>query len=316
MVRWRATGRKKAGGGFEHQMELQMDIKVIIAEALSILAEGRGMTLGGYKAALFEKGLRKRAAALGFDGGDGIDGYLAKLRSDPGESDRLIDILLIGVSAFYRDPLVFETLATRILPEIVQRKRRGQRAELRIWSAGCATGEEAYSVAMLAAECLKAAACLDTERRQWELHVFGTDVNEDALAAARSGRYAREALGNMKLHLFDRYVRPAEGRYELSRSIRKVVHFSEDDLLGEGRLAPSDSIFGEFDLVLCRNVLIYYELAHQRKILRRFHRVLNDGGFLVLGDSEVLAAGPGLRFTPVDYGNRIYRKEEKTDAFA
>ena len=272
---------------------------VWLEAVLEELRRVRGLDLSDYRRSTLERRLAARMARLRLkDPGE----YLQRLRSDPSECDRLIEAIVIKVSSFFRDPLVFELLAHRVLPLIMERHRREHTRQIRVWSAGCAAGEEAYSVAILLAQAL------EDEDFPWLPYICATDISPQALAAAQTGRYRRESLETTQLGILDRFFRPTAEGFEVIPEIRRMVHFSRDDLTSRQSLAPADSVFGSFDLVLCRNVLIYFSLDLQKRVLDKLYRALNPGGFLVLGMSESLPPEMEPRLTAIDRPHRIFQK--------
>jgi len=228
--------------------------------------------------------------------------YLKYLRADPSEYERLIDALTIKVSSFFRNPIVFEIIAQRILPQIIKRNKHDEVCEIRVWSAGCADGEEAYSIAILICE----AVLMETAR--CHPYIFATDISRDALNVAEKGIYRRKSLGTTKLDIFDRYFTDRGDTYEVLPFVRKTVRFSRDDLSSKNRIAPADSVFGDFDLVLCRNVLIYFSPELQKRVCDKLYKTLNKGGFLILGDSESPDPDTERNLITIDSRSRIYQK--------
>jgi chemotaxis protein methyltransferase CheR len=272
---------------------------VWLETVLAELWRGRGLDLSDYRRGTLERRLAVRMANLRLkDPGE----YLQRLRSDPWECDRLIEAILIKVSSFFRDPLVFELLAHRVLPLIIERHRREHTRQIRVWSAGCSSGEEAYSVAILLAQAL------EDEGFPWHPSICATDISTEALAAAQTGRYRLESLETTQLGILDRFFRPTADGFEVIPEIRRMVHFSRDDLTSRPSLAPADSVFGSFDLVLCRNVLIYFSLKLQKRVQDKLYRALNPGGYLVLGMSEALPPERVSRLVAFDRPHRIFHK--------
>jgi chemotaxis methyl-accepting protein methylase len=272
---------------------------VWLEAVLEELRRARGLDLGDYRRASLDRRLAARMARLRLkDPGE----YLQRLRSDPLECDRLIETFLIKVSSFFRDPLVFESLAQRVMPLIIERHRREPTRQIRVWIAGCAAGEEAYSVAILLAQALEDEdfPCLP--------YICATDISPQALAAAQTGRYRREGLETTQLGVLDRFFRTTAEGFEVIPEIRCMVHFSRDDLTSRQSLAPADSVFGSFDLVLCRNVLIYFSLNLQKRVLEKLYRALNPGGALVIGIFESLPREMEPRLTAIDRPHRIFQK--------
>ena len=171
---------------------------------------------------------------------------------------------------------------------------------MRIWSSGCASGEEAYSVAMLIAELL------ESEKQTWTTHIFATDIDEAVLEVARAGIYGEDQLIETKLGIIRKYFRKREEYFEILPEIREMVLFSRDDLTSPILHAPSASIFGEFDLILCRNVLIYLNPRVQHTVCEKLSNSLKSGGYLILGEAEHLPENLTGRLTLLNEITRIY----------
>ncbi len=202
-----------------------------------------------------------------------LEPYLHLLRHDRDEVNRLFEDLLITVTEFFRDPEVFEALATRIIPEIFQRKGDGDR--VRVWSVGCSTGEEAYSLAILLLE--------EAARRQVHPHlqIFASDLHESSLKKAREGLYPDSIAADVSEERLNRYFLKEEGAYRVRKEVRELVVFAPHNLL-------SDPPFSHVDLVVCRNLLIYLQRGVQQDIIALFHYALSLDGILVLGSSETV----------------------------
>lgn len=269
-----------------------------LSEVVEILRKETGVDFSDYRPETIENQLRRRMEWLGID--EPRD-YLHRLRTDRSEPARLVEDLLIRFSTFFRDPLVFETLAALVLPRLVA-ARRDCRA-LRIWSAGCGAGEEAYSIAILVYEALK------REAADWSPLIFATDISVEGLRAAKAACYSRESLQQMKLKFIDRYFIEGPDGFKLLDFIRNMVRFSSEDLLAVSRFAPADSVFGGFDMVLCRNVLVYYHPDRQRQVMEKILRSLRPGGCLVLGDCEAATTRLPNGFRPVDACAGIFQKD-------
>ena len=271
------------------------DVEQVSAE----LKRVRGIDLSGYRHAMLERRLRARMTRL--DTTD-FPAYLDRLRTDPHECDRLIDTIGINVSEFFRDPIVFEILAQDVLPDLIERRRRAGTREIRVWSAGCAAGEEAYSIAILLHRALK------DEGSAWTTRIFGTDIDLDALVAANAGVYPTARFENTKLGVLNSYFVPDGEGYRVRPFLRKMVRFSRDDLTSPNSFAPAESVFGSFDLVLCRNVLIYFSREYQPRIVDKLCRSLAAGGCLVLGKAESLSGASEQKLAVIDRRHRIYQK--------
>jgi two-component system, chemotaxis family, CheB/CheR fusion protein len=218
--------------------------------------------------------------------------YEALLDASPHEYDALVTSLLIKVTSFFRDGEVWEALREKVVPALVESKRR--HPEIRAWSVGCATGEEAYSIAMLACEALGPALAGATVK------VFGTDVDETALATARRGVYPATSLAGMPPARRDLFFTPAAGGWSVRAELRRMVVFGVNNLV-------RDAPISRLDLLMCRNVFIYLDAQLQARVLTRFHYALRPNAFLVLGKSELIPVAAKL-FEPLDLSRRVYRK--------
>lgn len=271
----------------------------VLQQVLEHVRDTRGLDLSGYRRATLRQRLAVRMERLGIE--DPPE-YLDRLVSNEGECDALIGVLAVNVTSFFREPIVFELLAQGVLPTIVAKAARRKSREIRVWSAGCATGEEAYSAAILVDKALENAP------GEWRPLVFATDINEESLQAARRGVYAREQLESAKLGILDEYFVLRGDRYEVHPKIRATVRFSREDLTAPGRFCPAESVFGGFDLVLCRNVLIYFSRELQEIVLEKLYRCLMPGGTLVLGSAEFPSGPAAERLRALDARNRIFQK--------
>ena len=221
-----------------------------------------------------------------------LDAYLQVLRDQPGEAQSLYKELLISVTRFFRTPEAFETLADTIIPSLFDGKAPND--EVRAWVAGCATGEEAYSLAMLLREHAR------TLSAPPELQVFATDVDPEGLATARKGVYPPTIEADVPEPRLDRFFRQEEGQYRVTRSLRNSVVFAEHDL-------TQDPPFSNLDLVCCRNLLIYLDQEMQEHVYRLFDYALSEDGFLFLGQSEAIGPAQSL-FTTVDETKSILKR--------
>ena len=220
-----------------------------------------------------------------------IDVYLSTIRNNPDEIDRLAKDMLINVTQFFRDEKTFEMLAQTIVPELIRRQPQG--VPIRIWDAGCSSGEETYSIAMLFLEEIASA------KRNVKLQVFASDVDDDALAVARNGLYPEAIAKDVSSARLERFFVKENHSYRVTRELRETVVFTTQDLL-------ADAPFSRLDFVSCRNVLIYLRPEVQEKVLSLFHFALREDGILVLGASETVGAF-GDRFEPISKRQRIFR---------
>lgn len=270
-----------------------------LEEILAEVRQRKGTDLTGYRRNMLQRRIAARMAQLGI--GD-LASHLHRLRDEPAECDRLVEAISIGVSSFFRDPPMWCALEHSVLGSLLKRHRNQQSQEIRIWSAGCATGEEPYSVAILIHQMLK------QNTAGMLIHIFGTDLSEHALKSAATGVYPRAKLETTQLGLIDRYFIARDGEYEIRPGIRQMVWFSQDDLCSTARFAPAGSVYGTFDLVLCRNVVIYFDAPLQEQILQKLTKALAPGGHLVLGESEGVRQCGRHGLTPICGRHRIYQR--------
>ena len=229
--------------------------------------------------------------------------YLHLIRENSEELDFLMDAMTINVTRFFRDTLVFEYIADKILPAILSGKQELKKGSLRVWSAGCASGEETFSAAILIAELFR------KEKKSLPLFIFGTDISKKTLGKAREGSYDFESVKNMKYRLIKQYfIEKENGRYQMVPEIKNLVLFSNYNMLDEESFVPSESIYGNFDLVFCRNLLIYFGAETQDTIFSKLYRSLAPGGYLVLGESETPSRSFKGRFRKVTDCCHIYQK--------
>jgi two-component system, chemotaxis family, CheB/CheR fusion protein len=217
--------------------------------------------------------------------------YLEILRSDPEETEVLAKDLLINVTSFFRDAKVFDFVATTIIPELIRSQPPDH--TLRIWVAGCSTGEEAYSLVMVFCEQITAA------KLNVKLQVFASDVDRDAVATARAGLYPASIEADVTPERLARFFSKEDLGYRVSPELRGAVVFTVQDLL-------ADPPFSRLDLVSCRNLLIYLAPEAQSKVISLFHFALRNGGFLILGGSETIGSSDG-RFEVIAKAERIYK---------
>lgn len=251
-------------------------------ELIRVMDGVHGLDISGFDPVFLARTLERRLQAIGCVS---AENYLAEhLEADRLEAEAFYRSLRVGYSAFFRNPLTFALLETQVLPALAEKARKSGRSGLRVWSAGCSTGQEAWSVAMLLDEMAASPERLPTWR------IFGTDFCEPDLALARAGVYAAAELGNVRLrHLDTCFTRQGEG-FAVAANLRERVEFTVYDLLDTANSCPPTSIFGDFDLVLCCNVLFYYRPAQQRRILDTLLGCLAPGGYLVTGETELRIA--------------------------
>jgi two-component system CheB/CheR fusion protein len=256
---------------------------------LDFVKRTRGFDFTGYKRSTIERRVAKRMGELGLER---LEDYTDHLEVDPDEFAALFNTILINVTAFFRDPETWEHLASTVVPQLIASRPAG--APLRIWCAGCASGEEAYTVAMVFASALGEAAFLD------RVKIYATDVDEEALDQARHGAYPARLMEDVPREALERFFERTDQRYTFRRDLRRAVIFGRNDLV-------QDAPISRIDLLVCRNTLMYFNAETQARILRRFHFALDDEGVLLLGKSEMLITHADL-FRPADLKRRIFHK--------
>jgi chemotaxis methyl-accepting protein methylase len=229
--------------------------------------------------------------------------YIEYLISNKMESKELLNNFLINVSHFFRDPLLFEFLKAHIVPELVKQFNNTGQNTFRIWSAGCSRGEEAYSLAILLHEYF------NKEAKKININFFATDYDDAALLAANKGQYLSASLDETKSKYLNKYFTKSDGIYHLDSSIKSMVRFSKYNLIDKNSYIPSESIFGNFDMVLCRNVLIYFNQTYQEIIFDKLYKSLSPNRILILGEAEAPTMNFKMKFERINSCCRIYQKK-------
>ncbi len=257
-------------------------------EALLVyLREQRGFDFTGYKRPSLVRRVRRRMAEVG---SASVADYQEFLEVHPEEFTPLFNTVLINVTSFFRDRPSWDHLRDHLLPELLA----GAGPTIRAWSAGSASGQEAYSLAILLAEALGA------EEFRQRVKIYATDVDEDALTQARQASFTERELAGLTPAQVEEYFQPENGRYSFRKDLRRSVIFGRNDLV-------QDAPISHVDLLLCRNTLMYFNAETQSRILGRLHFALNPSGLLFLGKAEMLLSHPQL-FAPVDLTRRFFRR--------
>lgn len=264
-------------------------------EILELVARRRGMDFRDYRRETLRRRAEVRVRATGCAD---LEAYASLLSAEPAEVDRLVEALVVPFTDFFRDAWVFAELAERVFPALAAR-----RGVVRAWVAGAATGEEAYSIAMLLAH-------VAAQNTGSGFEVIASDIDRRSIEFARAGVYPAAAAQAIPAELRRRYVRIEGETARISESIRQRIRFAEHDLVG-AQLAPREAIVASFDLVLCRNVLLYFEDSLRLSAAERLAAVLEADGALVLGTSEALPPKIAADFEPypgVAASSGIYRR--------
>ena len=257
-----------------------------MAKIYALLHASHHVDFTHYKPATLERRVRRRML---LHRAENVGEYLDYIREDPKELELLYSDILIRVTGFFRDPDVYDTLKNDIFPELL-RRRDAEDAPLRVWVAGCATGEEVYSMAI---------ALLEVVGRS-PIQIFGTDISDTAIERARSGIYPDSAVADVSPERLQRFFTRIDGGVRVVQAVRDCCIFARQDL-------TKDPPFSKLDMISCRNVLIYVGAVLQRRIVSIFHYALRADGILLLGSSEAVS-GYGDLFAAADRKHKIYRK--------
>ncbi|HJV64357.1 MAG TPA: protein-glutamate O-methyltransferase CheR [Geomonas sp.] len=223
---------------------------------------------------LLDRRLLQRVTLHGLSGFREYYQFLKYDRRKDEEISDIMDILTTNETYFFREGFQLKAFTEEILPELIQFKQREQ--TLRIWSAGCSTGEEPYTIAMLMLEmnCFKG----------WRIEIVGSDISQRVVQHARKGIYTKSSFRCTEEHYLRRFFTPVEGGYRINDEVRELVTITHMNLFDANRLA----LLGKMDVIFCRNVIIYFDEASKKKVIEAFHNTLRGGGYLLLGHSESL----------------------------
>ncbi len=257
-----------------------------------MLLEKAGINCSGYR----EEFLRRRfEIRLRTTGALTYGKYLFYLKKNPDEFKKLLNDLTINFTMFFRDSDVYTYLEKILLPKIFLSSN-----PTRIWSAGCATGEEPYSLAILVHKLLKQSI------NSHLVTIYASDIDKEALATAAKAEYNQRQLKNLDATLIDRFFRKEGEIYKVKDFVKQIILFHEFDLM-------SSPLHQHLDLILCRNVMIYFSKESQQQIHMSFYRALKNGGYFITGKSEILSGEPAAKFLPLDQQTRVYQKPLKAN---
>ncbi|MFH8489540.1 CheR family methyltransferase [Streptomyces longisporoflavus] len=260
-----------------------------LEDLLAFIRDARGFDFTGYKRSTLGRRIRKRMGDVGVQG---YADYRDLLETDADEFRALFNTILINVTSVFRDPDAWGLLQREALPELLGSV--APESEIRVWSAGCSSGEEAYSLAMMFAEALGVEECVS------RVKIYATDVDEEALRDARSGQYPARSLEPLSRELRDKYFERNGTQYAFRTDLRRRVIFGRHDI-------TRDAPISRLDLLVCRNTLMYFNVEAQAQILDRFHFALREGGCLFLGKAEMLL-NDTERFEAISIRQRVFRR--------
>jgi len=250
--------------------------------------------------AFFIKAVENRIAIVKVNG---ISEYIQHLSNNIDEANKLLQSLYITHTEFFRNPLTFAHLEEWILPLLMNRK--SDKGELRIWSAGCSTGQEAYSIAMLI-ENLNS-----REQKKVRYRIIATDVSESALIKAKTGEYNEKDIQKIRVKDLNEFFVKFGETYKVSPQLKQHVSFSTYDLLDNLSSSPQESIFGNFDLIICSNVLFYYKLRYQRFIIKKLVGVMDEKGYLITGEAEKYNVEKSRYLNMVSTSSTIFQSKKE-----
>ena len=283
--------RREAEGQWGNPEKFREEVASYLGKICAILRRETGHDFRRYKQSTLVRRVRRRMSEAR---SPSVYAYVERLSQEPKEVEQLFRDLLISVTHFFRDPEAFELLAAKVVPRLFE----GKDADgfVRVWVAGCATGEEAYSLAILLREHL---AGIENPP---QVQVFATDIDAQALETARQALYSEGIASQISAERLERYFVKHGNMYQVSRDIREMCLFSLHNLI-------ADPPFSRLDLVSCRNVLIYLESDLQKKVIALFHYALRTGGYLLLGPSEMVSGQPEL-FRTLDKKHRVFQSRD------
>jgi chemotaxis protein methyltransferase CheR len=258
-----------------------------------IITGNTGFNCEHYKEAHFRRRINVRIRATN---SESYGAYLKLLKKDPQEYEFLVDTLTVNVSEFFRNLETFKIIEKEIIPSIVKYRSESLIRSIRIWSAGCAAGEETYSLAILLHRALK------TNFDRYRVRIIGTDIDAQSLEKARKGVYGENSLKNLDICTKERYFLKQKDAYQIIDELKSITQFKRHDLI-------SDSRIDHFDLIVCRNVMIYFKKESQEHLQLNFYQALEKGGFFVIGKSETLLETASGLFKPYNTRERLYIKE-------
>lgn len=286
------TGIFNGNGGAEPDIPLQDE--EVFKQILSLLRIRKGTDFTYYKQSTIRRRILRRMV---LNKNEEPVAYLKYLRQNKPEQDVLYQDLLIPVTSFFRDQKSFDNLCETVFPLLVKNKTAGE--PIRVWVAGCSTGEEAYSIAICLKEFLG--------DKQQNVQIFATDLSETAITKARNGIYSKNELNTVPAQRLQEFFSTTNGSYQVNKNVRDMCVFALHNFL-------KDPPFGKMDFISCRNVLIYMEPYLQKKALTTFHYSLNPKGFLLLGKSETTSGVPDL-FTPAAKNDKLFSRKDAPGRF-
>lgn len=260
-----------------------------LEDLLIYLRQSHGFDFNGYKRPSLTRRLQQRMQMVRMSN---YSNYRDYLQENPKEFNELFNKIEINFTSFFRDAETWDYLVTEIVPRIIASKQASE--PIRVWSAGCASGEETYTLAIVLAQAL------GVEQFHKRVQIYASDVDEEALSQARQGTYLSAQVVKIPHSLLFQYFEQVDGHYVVCKDLRRSITFCRHDLI-------QDAPMSKIDLLVCRNVVIYFNIEAQIRALMRFHFSLKDSGFLFYGKAEMLPTNINL-FTAVDHRQHVFTK--------
>jgi chemotaxis protein methyltransferase CheR len=268
--------------------ESEFDFELLKRKVL----KARGFDCSQYRDSYLKRRISSRMRKCGVKS---YRDYMRVLDKNPQEYDNFFDALAINVTQFFRNPETWEVVEKVVIPRLIAAKRERDSKIIRIWSVGCASGEEPYSIAILLREAL------GDDINDFLVSIYGTDIDEATLAEARRGEYKADRLSDVKKEYLDKYFTCENGKYKIKKEVKQHVKFIRHDLL-------SGKWYRYLDTIFCRNVVIYFSMDLHERLFINFYNALNGGGYFVMGKTEMLTGKAREMFECIDSKERIYRK--------
>jgi chemotaxis protein methyltransferase CheR len=264
--------------------------KIAFEKLKKHLLESVGVNCDGYRPEYLKRRLDLRIKATN---SKSYSDYLRYLRANPEENEQLMNQVTINYTTFFRDSAVYAYLKNTLFPELLSAK------VLRVWSAGCASGEEPYSLAILLSDLFRSTG------KNVQVTIYASDIDKDALDKAIKGEYAKNQLQGLTEEQVNRYFSVVGDKYIVKDQLKRMIHFSIHDLM-----KPFSHKC--LDLILCRNVMIYFAKESQQSVHMLFYEALREGGYMVTGNTEILSGEPAKKFQCIDVRTRVYRKPKQS----
>ncbi|MBP2029988.1 chemotaxis protein methyltransferase CheR [Methanohalophilus levihalophilus] len=257
---------------------------------MNTISKQSGIDLGGYRESYLQRRIDLRMKIVNVSD---YSEYKRIIEEDPEEFQELLTHLTVNVTEFMRDKTPFVYFQKNLLPNVMERKAHANSKLVRFWSAGCSYGEEPHSISICAKEFFP---------EDWNVSIYATDIDDNCLKSASEGVYGEKQLQNVDEKLVEKYFDPFEGNFRKKKLQNLTIRFRKHDLTGDSPVSR------HFDVVFCRNVMIYFTEEQKIKMFTNFHESLSNGGYLIIGKSETMPPEVRDLFTPVSLRDKVYAK--------